>query len=181
MWLFRTDAICYGVIIAWIHHKKFTSLIEPKFLNSQTVRVFCSITMLLLIFMVAKVEIVWFYNGLVSLVAALLVFVASYGRGYFIKNEKVLNLLNYIGERSYSMYLIHMVCFTLVIEVALRFWPAVPTEGSWPIVFAIAAISAVVILSELSFRFIETPFRDKGRLLSVKKKNEIDSYINRNK
>lgn len=104
LWFFRTDAICLGVLIAWLHFKGYTIHVAPLFLSSTVIRRISSLSLCVLLFVVAKKEIIWFYNGLVVLVAGVLVFVASFDKGYFVKHGLFRKLMGYIGERSYSMY-----------------------------------------------------------------------------
>jgi peptidoglycan/LPS O-acetylase OafA/YrhL len=73
LWFFRTDAICMGVLIAWLHFKGYAACMAPIFLSSTIIRRISSLSLCVLLFVVAKKEIVWFYNGLVVLVAAVLV------------------------------------------------------------------------------------------------------------
>ena len=169
LWFFRTDAICIGVLIAWLHFKGYAWYMAPSFLNSSTMRILSSLTLCALLFMVAKKEVVWFYNGLVVLVAGALVFIASFDRGYLIKEGSVIKLMAYIGERSYSMYLTHLICLVLTREIYVRFYGALPRDGIWPFYLGCFAFFLILIMSECSYRFIETPLRKKGRSLAMGK------------
>jgi peptidoglycan/LPS O-acetylase OafA/YrhL len=115
---------------------------------------------------VAKKEVVWFYNGLVAIISGLLVFVASYDKGYFTRPGVISKLMSYLGERSYSLYLTHIICILIVRETFVRFYGALPKYGETPYLLGIAAIMLMLLLSEASYRFVETPLREKGRRLA---------------
>jgi len=175
LWFFRTDAICLGVLIAWLHFKGYTIHMAPHFLSSTVIRRISSLSLCVLLFIVAKIEIIWFYNGLVVLVAGVLVFVASFDKGYFVKHGLFRKLMGYIGERSYSMYLTHMVCIVFIREFYVRFYGPLPREGFLPIFLGVILVFLVFIISEFSYRVIEAPLRNIGRNLTMTKTR--DDYV----
>ncbi|GLR38160.1 hypothetical protein GCM10011247_35580 [Pseudomonas plecoglossicida] len=122
----------------------------------------------MLLVLVAKKEVVWFFNGLVALVSGLLVFVASYDKGYFARTGACSKVMAYLGERSYSMYLTHMLSILLVRETFVRFYGVLPKGGETPYILGIAALALTLLLSEASYRFIESPLREKGRRVASK-------------
>ncbi|AXM95950.1 acyltransferase family protein [Pseudomonas plecoglossicida] len=168
LWFFRTDAICIGVLIACIHVKGYAESLAPRFLDSTRSRMICSIVLCMLLVLVAKKEVVWFFNGLVALVSGLLVFVASYDKGYFARTGACSKVMAYLGERSYSMYLTHMLSILLVRETFVRFYGVLPKGGETPYILGIAALALTLLLSEASYRFIESPLREKGRRVASK-------------
>lgn len=177
LWFFRTDALCIGILIAYVHAKGYAETVAPVFLNSVQARKISSIALCLLLILVAKKEVVWFYNGLVALVSGLLVFVASYDRAYFMGRGRFASVLAYLGERSYSIYLTHMICMLFVREVYVRNFSSLPTSGMMPFALGISAIALTIFMSEISYRRIEAPLRDKGRSVAEKmfrKKSEVN-------
>jgi len=172
LWFFRTDAICLGVIIAWCHHEGYARLAAPTYLENKIVRGISSFSLCALLFLVAKLEIVWFFNGLVALVAGLLVYIASFDRGYFLRQGYLLKITAFIGERSYSMYLTHLISFVLVKGVFYKL-EVYSREGVFAIYLALAAWVGIFILSEFSYRFIEILLREKGRIAAENKNREI--------
>lgn len=62
--------------------------------------------------------------------------------------------LQYLGDRSYSLYLWH---WPVIVFVTARGDAIDPATGLWVIV-------AVLALSHLSYRFVEQPFRARGRV-----------------
>jgi len=174
LWFFRTDAICLGVLIAWLQFRGFSKLLAPAFLQNKVLRTCSSILLCVLLVLVAKKEIVWFFNGLVVLMGGLLVYVASFDKGYFLGKGRVLYFSAYLGERSYSMYLTHMVSFVFIKEFFYRFG-IYSKDGEWAVVLLITSCLCIFILSELSFRIIEQPLRVVGRVVAEKKRTKIKS------
>lgn len=113
-WFFRTDAIALGVCIAYTHHRGWAEKISFGLLDNNIIRPIVATSLCLMIFLVAKADLLPFYNGLVVLVAGILVFIASLDRGYLFRNPTVLRFLSYVGERSYSIYLVHMLSLVLL-------------------------------------------------------------------
>ena len=60
----------------------------------------------------------------------------------------------YIGKRSYSLYLWH---FAVISFLHIHF-----VDGQLPIYVYILDILLTVVFAELSYRYIETPFRREG-------------------
>lgn len=172
LWFFRTDAICLGILIAWFHFIGHAKLAAPVILEKKALRIITSITLCALLFLVAKLQIVWFFNGLVVLVAGGLVYIASFDKGYFLQKGFVLKATAFIGERSYSMYLTHMVSFVFVKELFYQFG-IYTREGVWAVYLAIAACLCIFMLSEFSYRLIERPLRSKGRIIAENKRIQI--------
>ncbi|NOR69585.1 MAG: acyltransferase family protein [Methylomarinum sp.] len=177
LWFFRTDAICLGILIAWFQLQGYSKFVCPVILEKKVWRSVCSFSLLASLFMVAKSEVVWFYNGLVVLVAGGLVFIASFGKGYFLNDGLMRRALVFIGDRSYSIYLTHMVSFVFVKELFYRF-ELHSREGYWAICLAVTSLVCILIFSEFSYRIIEQPLRRKGRLIANEKKVEIQAYNN---
>lgn len=169
LWFFRTDAIFLGVLIAWLKYKGYTAYMAPEFLKSGVLRLISSLILCVLLFAVAKKEVVWFFNGLVVLVAGALVFVASFDRGYFIKPGLFCGIMSYVGERSYSMYLSHLVCIVFLREFYIRVYGLLPVDTISQLGLAVTALFLVVVMSEVSYRYIETPIRNRGRAFRLMK------------
>jgi peptidoglycan/LPS O-acetylase OafA/YrhL len=71
--------------------------------------------------------------------------------------------MGFIGERSYSMYLTHMVCIVFVREFYVRFYGPLPREGFLSIYLGFFVVFLIFSISEFSYRFLETPLRNVGR------------------
>jgi len=77
----------------------------------------------------------------------------------------------WIGERSYSIYLCHLPVILMVRELLVRTSHSEPTAGNM-IAALVATVVLVGILSDLSYRFIETPFQ---RLHKARSANQLSA------
>lgn len=160
LWFFRTDAIALGVLVAWLHHTGHARRFRPDFLASRLFAQLGCAMMLGLLIVVARPQVAPFYHGLVALTAALMVFVASFNRGLLLPDGITRNVTAWIGERSYSIYLVHAICFQTMKEIGYRIGSP-PKE--WPVLAIGCALLLVAITAEFSYRCIETPLRIRGR------------------
>ena len=70
----------------------------------------------------------------------------------WIKTEHTNILREWIGERSYSLYLLHYIFLELAIQLVLP-----------PTAYGLLIIPCTLILSEISYRFVERPFVRLGK------------------
>jgi peptidoglycan/LPS O-acetylase OafA/YrhL len=161
----RTDALALGVLLAiWSAQPGYLRW-EPKVLRHP-------VFSLLLLF-VAGAVMAWlaterfnfaFYRiGAIAILCAILVWVASYDRDYLLPRGRLKSLLIWVGSRSYGIYLIHIPVFFLIRELWFRFAPLGSQDvASHPVVVLITALTLITLLSELNYRFIELPMRNRG-------------------
>ncbi|ERI52663.1 hypothetical protein N878_04745 [Pseudomonas sp. EGD-AK9] len=163
--IFRTDALCLGVLLALISRTRAYELARPHSLASRldsTLSVLLLLT-LLLTFGSHHLNVAPYRLSVVAVLVALLVFVASHdGNLLFYKQDWIRRPLVWVGERSYAMYLIHIPCFYLVRELWHRHSGGeLPTQDAF-MLFTCSAALIVLILSDLNYRFIELPLRRRG-------------------
>ncbi|SCS54075.1 acyltransferase family protein [Staphylococcus caeli] len=111
---------------------------------------------LLLLFIKVDDNSDWIYNGGFYLISGITLFVimsAVHPSGYF---AKMLGnaLFIYIGKRSYSLYLWHFPVISFIHSYFV--------DGQMPIYVYAIDIIFTVVFSEISYRYIETPFRKQG-------------------
>ena len=170
--LVRTDALFLGVLIAIWSQGNSYKLFQPHFLNS---RVATGLLLTILLGTLAcggsdKIDIVEQQYGLVAIVSALLVLVASYDGNYLCRNPVLKAALLWVGTRSYALYLLHLPSFYLTREIWYRLEPAgtkFNTHYSYYDLFT--ALIILLLLSEFNYRFIETPFRKKGGQIALRR------------
>lgn len=105
--------------------------------------------------------------GLIALLSALLVMVASYDRDYLVPQGILQRVMLWIGSRSYAIYLIHIPAFFLTREIWFRLDPAsAGSDTAYMPAFAATALLLILVASELNYRFIEMPLRRRGVLLA---------------
>jgi peptidoglycan/LPS O-acetylase OafA/YrhL len=82
------------------------------------------------------------------------------GQENWVKRSLGASPLVWLGQRSYSFYLLHVIC----LNVALR---VVDTSGVGGAIAALAlGLSLTLIVSALSYQLIEEPFRKLGKRLA---------------
>lgn len=163
--VFRTDAIALGVLLAiWSQHSTY-SMVRPVFLSSTWW--IGTLAMLGLFFCMGVLgsevlHVVNYKFSLFAVLSVLLVWMASYNMDLFIPAGPIKRLLLWVGTRSYAIYLIHIPAFFLAREIWFRLRPGT-TPGDdlfFPLLFT--ASTLLIVLSELNYRLIETPFRLRG-------------------
>lgn len=108
----------------------------------------------------------WNFFGLAAVVC---VFFALFAEERAVKNP-VLDFLSFYGEISYSVYLFHMMfvgaAVLLVIHLGI-------TGGTEKLLFVLAlSFVGSFVFSIFTYKYIEKPFIQLGRLLATKKKVE---------
>ena len=92
-----------------------------------------------------------------------LVWLAAYNKG--VLNIPVFkNFLEYLGSRSYSFYIYQMFLIYAIKWLAESSY--MPLSGDKHFKTAMIFVVALFIIAELSFRFVETPFRKLGNKIA---------------
>lgn len=157
-WPIRTDAIALGVIIAVISTKKIHAKLEPTIMKNSFLMglVFIILTFLLAVFTNPK-PVFFFQVGLTALISGMFVYIASYNKNYFSKNIIVCTLCEYIGSRSYSLYLTHVIALATTRGFFMTHSP--DYSGMGTLIRLCFFFSLTFILTEISYRLIENKFR----------------------
>lgn len=157
----RTDALLFGVLLALFERTDVYKLFEPRF-ASAAVRYPLSIVLLFGVFAFARYEITWFYTGIVAAISGLIVWLCSYNCGYFISKSPIRISLEWIGARSFAIYLIHMPAFWVTHEIWERLTHGAVLNSTYTLRFTITAFAIIFIFADLNFRFVEEPLRKRG-------------------
>lgn len=161
-WFIRTDAIAWGVLLSRLCETRFATLVEPQFLRNPMIR--GSLTFGL-IFLLGTSQIFWrehFFVGLVGCFAACLVWAASYNKGYIARAFGAGAALRWIGTRSYSLYVCHMVTFKAVRQLC-QLVGILDFTLSGKMLYLAAAYAGAFLMAALTHRFVEQPLRRRGR------------------
>ncbi|WP_180863109.1 acyltransferase family protein [Cupriavidus pauculus] len=157
----KTDALMLGVLLAlWSEHSTYR-IFDPHLASSRLKLVLPPLLVAGLVGF-ARYEPVPFFLGMVALVSGLIIWLCSYDKGYFIADGPIRRGLAWIGERSFAIYLIHPFAFWITWQVMRAVYPGVEFNGTFTVRFAMVAAVIVLVLSELSYRLIELPFRKRG-------------------
>lgn len=178
---FRTDALCWGILLSFFSNSKRYISIYPKVLDSKYVSSALSLILVILLPAVGA-HVTGVFNmkiygvGLAAVLCALLVWLASYDKRHFGRSIGFRKVMMYIGSRSYALYISHL---TLFIAISLL-WDAVFgknatsefNKGLINIVVLLIAFSMTFVLSEFTYRFVELRYRNKGRKLAAEYLNK---------
>jgi peptidoglycan/LPS O-acetylase OafA/YrhL len=162
LWLTRVDAVAWGVILALLSQTQFYQHIKPTSLRSTPFRILVGGMLLLSLAVFARGEVFKFFTGAIALCSAVMVWIASYNEGLMFRYLRNSKILLWIGSRSYSIYLSHILAFYIIVE-----WCKVRTGGTLgpndTLRIAVGGVILSVLFAEASYRFIEKPFRLRGR------------------
>ena len=168
-WFTRSDALLYGVTIA-ILWQYYPDQIRNFFIGRRK----SSLTTLMVILLPLPVllsKTSWspYYMGLVSISATSLILLASANLSLLGRQGKLHAAAMYIGSRSYSIYLIHNPVFAITRELILQLEISELQSKGSTLMALIAAMTATIMISEFSYRLIETPLRIYGARLSIER------------
>ncbi|SNY45722.1 Peptidoglycan/LPS O-acetylase OafA/YrhL, contains acyltransferase and SGNH-hydrolase domains [Pseudomonas sp. LAMO17WK12:I6] len=164
----RTDALALGVLLAMWSAQPGYSRWEPRFLRRPWAGVSVLIVLALLLSYMATDRFTFasYRIGSIAMLSALLVWIASYNRDYLLPRGRLQQLMAWIGSRSYGIYVIHIPAYLLVRELIFRLQDAgLPSPAGHPILTVLIAGGLIALLSELNYRFIEMPMRNRGAAL----------------
>lgn len=163
---FRLDALMWGVLIYLFSKSGQYALFRPVFLDSSRIKTVavCLFLIYLLGAIPAQLMAVPSAVGLVAIVSALLVLLASYGCNYIANVPGLSLFLEWAGSRSYAIYIIHLLVYRLCIEGWTRYTAAhgQALDGTYALRLFVTATVLIAALAELNFRVVERPLRNIG-------------------
>lgn len=169
----RSDALALGVLLALFSRSRVYREIDPVFMRKPVygfivVAVFVMLLATLPPIGQQKLEVVPFATGLLGVASLVLVFIASFDRGYIARGP-LKPALMWIGSRSFGIYLIHVPAMILT----RLFWRYIEPSGtvfgpSYTLRFTVVCLLLLVCLVEINYRLLEKPLRMKGRAISAK-------------
>lgn len=164
----RTDALALGVLLAMWSAQPGYQRWRPDILRRPWLGIGAlTVIAALLSFMATdRFTFAWYRIGSIAVLSAVLVWIASYDRNYLMPAGALQRLLGWIGSRSYGIYLIHIPAYQLVRELIFRLQSAgLPSPAGHPILTLLIAFGLIVLLSELNYRLVEMPMRNRGAAL----------------
>ncbi len=167
--MFRTDALALGVLIAlWSAQPSYRRL-QPALLACRGLGVGVLLVLLLCLCALGSEPLTMFSMriGAIALLAAALVWIASYDQNFLWPDGAFKRLMIWFGTRSYAIYLIHIPAFFFTREIYYRLYPQQGDFGdSFFYPFVLTAAVLIVVLSELNYRLIECPLRERGKQIA---------------
>lgn len=164
----RTDALALGVLLAMWSARPGYQRWQPTWLARPWagISVFIAIVLLLSFMATDRFTFAPYRIGSIALLSAVLVWIASYNRDYLVPAGAVQRLLAWVGSRSYGIYLIHIPAYQLVRELIFRLQSAgLPSPAGHPVFTLLLGFGLIVLFSELNYRLIEMPMRNRGAAL----------------
>lgn len=168
--MFRTDAIALGVLLAiWARNSTY-AMVRPTFLQPRGLGQFVMAGTFLCMGVLggASVSVVSYKFSLLAVLSAALVWIASYNLNVFAPGKFFKELLIWVGTRSYAIYLTHIPAFFMIREIWFRLQQGKPPTEEMFLYFLGASAVLIALLSELNYRFIETPFRRHGAAVATR-------------
>ncbi len=168
----RPGAFGVGGLLALWSERRSYAMAEPVFLGRSAAGRFCFVAIILLILGTLNSSLIkpldnvgW---GMVAVLSGILVYAASFSRGYICKPGLLRQVFLWVGSRSYAIYLVHMPAFCLTQELYHRLQPPIWVATTvLAIKFVVIALVLIILLAELTYRFVEKPARRYGRTLRI--------------
>lgn len=162
--MFRTDAICIGVLIALASHqphwKSIQRFVEALPKAAPPIVLIAAVLVMLSL----SGEHKWTTHPMtgITLTSAILVLLAAHPRNTLMPHGHLQQLMVGIGARSYGIYLAHVPVFFLTREVFHRLNLDLPATGSSVFISVVVAFVLMLIMVEVIYRYIENPLRQMG-------------------
>lgn len=177
---FRLDAVMWGVLIYFFSRSLPYLHFAPTFLRSKFKS--CVVVgglLYLLVAIPAQFIAMPTAVGMIAVVTALLVFLASFNQGYIVNIPLVTPLMIWFGARSYGIYLIHLFAYRFVYEGFSRYAASiqVPLDVSFTKPLLLSALALIFVLAELNYRFIEVPLRNRGSKIVKQRERGIVNAV----
>ncbi|MEL1090736.1 acyltransferase family protein [Pseudomonas sp. OB66] len=163
---FRLDAMMWGIVLCLFSRTSLYKDIEPVALGASIFKRLATTLFLLYLLgaIAGQMIAVPIAVGLVAMTAVVIVWLASYQKGYIYCPSVFQSLFEWLGSRSYALYVVHIFAYHLSTEIWTRI---ASTSGATlgaghTIELLLTALLIMVVCSELNYRFVETPLRRRG-------------------
>ena len=174
---FRLDAMMWGILLCLFTRTALYKDIEPTALGTSRIKRFAMTLFLLYMLGAIAGQLIAapIAVGLIAINALIITWLASYEKGYIFCPSILSSLFQWLGSRSYALYVIHMFAYHLSTEI----WYRVALEKGLTLAQGftteLLATSAIImiVLSELNYRLVEVPLRRKGAEIAQKKMSAI--------
>jgi peptidoglycan/LPS O-acetylase OafA/YrhL len=164
----RTDALAWGVLLAIFSQTPWYQQLQPKFLARGYWGLGVFAGLLLGLMLVSTEAFLWSFwrLGVIALLSAVLVWLASYDGNYFSIYGPLRKAMIWVGGRSYAIYLIHIPAFFVAREIWFHLEGPGPWNSSMALPLLCTAVPLIFILAELNYRWVENPLRRLGARLA---------------
>ena len=170
--MFRIDGFAWGILVFMFSRSTWYRRLEPRFLQRKPLALAATVLLFYLLLAVFAQFMVWSISlGLVAIIAAALVWLASYANGYLFGYQGLSTVMLWLGARSYGIYLIHMPVFRFTHEATIRYLTVSGQEYTAAILPFLDSVRRRTDCSvgRLNFRYVEEPLRRIGAARAKRK------------
>lgn len=176
-WYFKTDALCWGILLALFARTDFYHRHLPLLLRYRYIGAISGLALLALLPIMGSqvqgigTEMKPYGVALVALCCAAIVWLASYDKNVFSIGGHYRSIMLYLGSRSYSLYLSHLVVYLSTQALFSQFGNGLTASVGAAGVAAlliVAAGSLTLLGAELTYRGVETALRPRGREIAAR-------------
>lgn len=163
---FRATGLAMGVLLGWYSNTEGYRMFFIGAADRIKARLFFGLLCLCLaVTLHPALNIVSLRLGyqLVAIVAMMMVYMASMEHIDFFGTGRLRQLMCWIGDRSYSLYLSHMPAMYLSLETVSRLPPEVVMRVGQGTLLTVLSAFLAVVSAAISYRFLEQPFQRMGR------------------
>ena len=175
-WFLRIDGFCWGILLGLIPIMTLRIPLVDKLLKNNLIIQTLSVGLIVSLPFLSRhlqgfgASATMYGIGVLAMISAILVFLAVRYENSLGTQPHFKKLMLYIGSRSYSIYIIHLIMF----EIIKHFWAIgfgemkfTPVEMQLTnIGIVILALTITFVLSEMNYQFVEQHFRVKGKHLA---------------
>jgi peptidoglycan/LPS O-acetylase OafA/YrhL len=176
-WYFKTDALCWGILLALLAQTDFYRRHSPALIRYRYLAPATGLALLALLpLQAANIQGIStamkpYGVAVVALLCAAIVWLASYDRNVFTIGGHYRRTLLYLGSRSYSLYLSHLVVYLGVRDLLGYFGQGLAATigaAAFNALHVGIALCLTLLGAELTYRFVETVLRVKGRVIAAR-------------
>jgi len=171
MWGLRFEALVWGVLLAFFVHMPAHAASRPAWMEPVAVRWLVNALLLAAIVGIpAALMQHSFGTGLLAVACAIYIWLASHEAEYVFPVGRLRLAFDWLGARSYAIYVIHVTAFMLIREASFRIARASGTipDWDWAAGCLLSGLILVFVCAEICHRAIELPLRSYGRDISHK-------------
>lgn len=166
----RCDGLIYGCLIYYLSECNWFSSIKIKVNHAN--RIYWNLVMVLLVLILAAIPGLGFSINLIvplaCIIASLLVISAVFNVGILLFPPPLQIIFNYIGSRSYALYIVHFPIFALTHEIfSYIFKNSTNSLHHLTTIYMTCTLVALFLVSEFLHKYIEIPLMEKGKRISA--------------
>jgi peptidoglycan/LPS O-acetylase OafA/YrhL len=166
----KTDALAWGVLLALLSSTSTYNRIKSFCSRHRGPARFSAILFVISMPVIGSQilgvhEMKSYGIATIALLGAVVVFLASFDLKLLSGESKLGLTLKYLGSRSYSIYIVHLILFAAIRDTQRWYDPGL--ELLWQkylfdSFLYLSGVAATLLLSEWTYRRIEVPWRRKG-------------------